>query len=106
MLVYLAKGEVEEFERSGSDSVDGYAFEWEDEDVVHLHINRPIHGFGRERKCRFSVGLKARESVMPEVSYFVHIANGSAPVAYCREGEGWKELDLSFIPSISASGCS
>ena len=99
MLVYLAKGEVEEFERSGSDSVDGYAFEWEDEDVVHLHINRPIHGFGRERKCRFSVGLKARESVMPEVSYFVHIANGSAPVAYCREGDGWKELDLSFIPS-------
>ena len=99
MHIYLANGEVEEFKLGGVKSVDGFAFEWEGEDVVHLRLKRPIHGFGCERKCRFSNLLAERDGVSSDVSYFVHIEDGKGPVAYRRDGEGWKEVALSYIPT-------
>lgn len=99
MIVYLANGEVEAFRRNGVDHVDGFAFEWEHEDVVHLHVNRPAHGFGREHKCLFSTLISSRENAPSDVDYFVHIDATSGPTAFRRDAGGWEEMPLSFIPS-------
>lgn len=53
MLVFCDRQDIADFAKSGLHFAKGFAFEWEGEDVVHLHLNRPAHGYGKPVPCVF-----------------------------------------------------
>ena len=99
MIAYLSKGEVKEFLDSEAKSTIGFSFEWEREEVVHLHPARPLHGYGSEGRCLFSRGVVEKESVEASVSFLVEAISEDGVKGFERRGGVWRELDVRFIPS-------
>lgn len=58
-VIYVSGEEVGAFLASGSDRADGISYTWEDEDVVHLHLNPLRHAFGRQGKVLFALEAPA-----------------------------------------------
>lgn len=56
MIVYLSKEELAAFVAAEADSMVGYAYEWENEGVVHLHTRPLTHAFGLVTRCFFTKG--------------------------------------------------
>ncbi len=97
MIVYLSRGEVDDFIASAISLVDGFAFEWEGEDVVHLHMTRPLHGYGRELRCRFI--KKDAEDDLGEFDYLVRCLPDGVLKCFKKESGSFRELEVSFIPA-------
>lgn len=53
-VLYVDGDELKKFVASKEQCVFGYGYEWENENVIHLHFYRPIYAFGREIKVLFS----------------------------------------------------
>lgn len=52
-IIYVDKEELVGFLQSGKQSVEGIAYEWEHEGVIHLHTQKQLHSFGEESKVVF-----------------------------------------------------
>ena len=99
MIVYLSKGELKDFFDSNEKSMTGFSFEWEGEDVVHLHPVRPLHGYGVEGRCLFSREAVLKASAADSVSFIVEAASEFEVKCFRRNGASWDDVALSFIPS-------
>lgn len=73
-IIYLDKGEIEEFCSSNSNCLIGYSYEWEGERVVHLCINRALHGFGKPGKVIFAMSSASSNLSLKEADYYVKIS--------------------------------
>lgn len=103
-IIYLDKGELEEFCNNNKNSLNGYSYEWEGEQVVHLCINRATHGFGNIGKTVFSKSEPSSfvNSLLVDASYFVHayIENGEVTAKVFEINNGTcVPRDPNFIPS-------
>lgn len=97
MIVYLSRGEVDDFIAGAISSIDGFAFEWEGEDVVHLHTTRPLHGYGKELRCRF-----VKEDTgdgTDGFAYWVKCFPDGRLKCFRKEEGSFRELEVSFIPA-------
>lgn len=57
-VIYLSKESVKDFLSVGCDSLIGYSYEWEGEQVVHLSTKKAEHSYGQEGSTLFvSVGV-------------------------------------------------
>ena len=52
--VYIEKNEISEFCSSSNSSLVGYAYEWENEDVIHMHLYPIKHSFGNVSRVLFT----------------------------------------------------
>lgn len=53
--VYLSSEDVKSFLASPKEDLIGYSYEWEGENVIHLHSHPLQHSFGLSKRCLFSV---------------------------------------------------
>lgn len=53
-VIYLYDEEIAQFKKGAGIYAIGYAYTWENEDVVHLHVCQVMHSFGRKTKCLFT----------------------------------------------------
>ena len=81
-IIYLDKGELEEFCRNDKNSQIGYSYEWEGEQVVHLCINRVVHGFGEMGRVVFAMSDPSSfKKSFDDANYFVQIFNNDNEVS-------------------------
>ena len=52
--VYLASEEIKEFLNGSEKELLGYSYEWEGENVIHLHSHPLQHSFGLAKRCLFT----------------------------------------------------
>lgn len=103
MLVFVDQQELESFQGG---STEGVACSWEGEDVVHLHLNRPLHGYGKESSCLFvsEADFPKNYSDLAKYSFVVKISEGKKGTAFqvniSENGDvSLQEVELQFIPS-------
>lgn len=100
MIVFLSKEELDASQVFEEDSVIGYAYEWENEGVVHLHTRPLAHAFGRVAKCVFA---KHPIGNIPnaEANWYVHVLAQESVKVYCCLGGDCQNVDFQLIPSKS-----
>ena len=100
MIVFLSKEELDAFQVLEEDSVIGYAYEWENEGVVHLHTRPLAHAFGRVTKCVFA---KHPIGNIPnaDANWYVHVSAQKSVKVYCCSGGDCQNVDFQLIPSKS-----
>ncbi|MBO4287418.1 MAG: ThiF family adenylyltransferase [Kiritimatiellae bacterium] len=93
MIVYLNKEELLSLPEAGA--VDGVAYEWEGEGVVHLHTRPLRHAYGKVSPCRF---VRDGAEELPAAGFCVRYGREGAEVKAAAFFDG-KELPLDFIPA-------
>lgn len=53
-IFYVDKEELNLFINSSEIIKEGYGYEWENEDVIHLHINPVLHAYGKQHNIVFT----------------------------------------------------
>ena len=97
MIVYLSQEELDVFAKSEEDSLPGYAYEWEDEGVAHLHALPLTHAFGQVSECRFSKSAPCADA-LDKTRWQVFIDEGCVKVVF-RDESGCQNVDFQMIPS-------
>ena len=99
MLAFVDQQEIIGF----NGITEGVACTWEGEDVVHLHKERPLHGYGKESPCLFTDDFAALEDPVEWEKYlYIVVVTEKKVAAFSRRGlqsANWQNLDLQFIPS-------
>ena len=95
-VIYVSGEEVGAFLASGSDRADGISYTWEDEDVVHLHLNPLRHAFGRQGKVLFA--LEAPASA-PGYDYVVVASAADVRVLVAAADGSLREHPHEVIPA-------
>lgn len=99
-IVYVDKEELKEFTDSSLPYIQGRAYEWEGECVIHLHTHPVVHSFGLEHEAFFYRGKPTGN----HLGAFVVEVSGeeetlSAEACFVDDGGDKCPLDLHFIPS-------
>ena len=99
--IYIDKEELELFSNSSEKMQEGTAYEWEGEDVVHIHTKKLIHSYGMQSCVLFTKG-----NVEPEIqgnySFVVTVTNEADNLSsnvYYNSGEGFIAIPVNYIPS-------
>ncbi len=78
-IIYVDKEELVSFLHSGEETTEGFSYEWENENVTHLHINKPLHSYGLEDRALFKLSSCSEDSSsqddnhVPAFRYIVHV---------------------------------
>lgn len=98
MLVFVDQQELDRFQGTATD---GVACSWEGEDVIHLHLVRPLHGYGKESLCLFTTDASVLEKAgtLSGYSHVVLVDDSKNVSAFEVECGSPKKVDLQFIPS-------
>lgn len=54
-VIYLSKSDIRKFILRGCNSAEGFSYEWEGEQVIHLSLEKAHHAYGKEDTIRFAV---------------------------------------------------
>ena len=95
MIIYLDNEELQSFLSSAAPTASGTAYEWEGEDVVHLHIKPVEHAFGRQGSVLFT----REEPADKGGADYVVIASGDAPRVLAKGDDGYREIEANLIPA-------
>ncbi|MCM1293173.1 MAG: ThiF family adenylyltransferase [Bacteroides sp.] len=94
--VYIDKDEIFEFLESTEDSCEGLAYEWEGEDVVHIHLRPLMHSFGHTFKCQWN---KTDRESAPEVGVYSVLVKDEDDIVVEYNNGSWEQCVINFIPS-------
>lgn len=79
-VIYLSKQDVLEFASDGGEVADGYSYEWEGEQVVHLSLKKALHAYGDAGHILFATstaavneGYKGRFCIIVRAEDDVHV---------------------------------
>lgn len=96
--VFLSKAELETFDASSANEAMGYLYEWEGEDVVHIHLAPLRHAFGRCSRIRFVKAQLLPEN--PSESMLVLLPGGDVAVFLIEQGMP-TPTQISYIPGYN-----
>lgn len=100
-VIYLDKEELGTFLGSSMTSTIGVAYEWEDENVFHLHVTPIRHAFGRQHGVLFT---KKRTEDACRQDFVVAVeTDKEEPVAEAfrvADDGAWMPVDVSYIPAM------
>lgn len=104
MVAYLSTEDVTNFLNSSFEQLVGCYYEWEGEDVVHIHSHPILHAFGKTGTCIFS--KKAVENVILEEDVRFVVINNECKdpeksKLYLVENGKVNQIPLLFIPNRS-----
>lgn len=97
--IYIDKDEVLAFLNSKDDHIKGYSYEWEGEDVVHLHTAAQPHAFGRVAVAHWFKSSLPTEISFPEQYYIVILSENEVKAYYVKGDSQLEECEVNFIPS-------
>lgn len=102
-IIYVSKGELEDFFIQESDNIIGHYYEWEGERVIHLRVLPPIHNYGTSGLVFFSKKkLDEGTQVNLDFRYYVEVVNDGISVkanVYERVGSDWIFREVNYVPS-------
>ncbi len=79
--------------------VRGCVREWEGENVFHLSVVPPEHGYGIEGECLFTSSSAAKPPIAPDgKNSFAVLVDGNGARVFQAVGEDWREVDAETIP--------
>lgn len=100
--IYLSSDELRSFAKSELAEVQGYSYEWEGEGVVHLHISKLRHAFGKVGQCLFyKVQNEKNQRSLEGIQYTVLVPsedNSSLIKVYSNNNGCLTECIPRFIP--------
>ena len=101
MVVYIDKQQIVDFARDSSQNyIDGVAYEWENEDVVHIRTTKLLHSFGRERRALFIKNDSFSDDFKHKQYAFIIIVYGNADTQVLKNNEEeYCEIDAAYIPA-------
>lgn len=99
--IYIDKEELEIFSNSSERSLEGIAYEWEGENVAHIHTKKLSHSYGEPSRVLFT-----KDNLESEVhgiySYIVSVTNedGKLSSTVClNSNRGLIGIPVNYIPS-------
>ena len=100
-LVYLDKQELVDFFESGATRLNGVAYEWEGEQVVHLHTHPTRHAHGKVSMAAFLRSGVAPHSTPTDATYSVTVdmPNADTLTIEVNDAQGNIIDNVNFIPS-------
>ena len=101
MIVYLSKEELVAFVAAETDSMVGYAYEWENEGVVHLHTRPLTHAFGLVTRCFFTKGRNEAQTSLAQgdAKWQVAVMDDDNIAVTVLSDTGLQKVDYQLIPS-------
>ena len=98
-IVYLTMEEILSYRQTDDITIEGYSYEWEGEQVVHLHTHRVPHSFGTVGRVIFTK-LDPNVSIDCEniASWVVYVSKSSTILYKCVDGK-LIEQEYQMIPS-------
>lgn len=98
-IVYLTMEEILSYRQTDDITIEGYSYEWEGEQVVHLHTHRVPHSFGTVGRVIFTK-LDPNVSIDCEnmASWIVYVSESSTILYKCVDGT-LIEQEYQMIPS-------
>lgn len=97
--VYIDKDEVLTFLSSEDFHIEGQSYEWEGEDVVHIHTVAQLHAFGHVAVAHWHKLSLTTEISSPGQYHIVIISDSEAKIYYVNNDLQLEECELNFIPS-------
>lgn len=97
--IYIDKEEVLFFFNSPVNSFIGKSYEWEGEDVVHIHTVELPHAFGHVADAHWHKSSLPTNISVPEQYHIVILSDNEAKAYYVRSDLKLEEYDVNFIPS-------
>lgn len=97
--IYIDKDEVLVFLNSEDCHIEGQSYEWEGENVVHIHTAALPHAFGRVAAAHWHKSYLPSEPYAPEQYHVVILSDNEAKAYYVNEELRLEECEVNFIPS-------
>ena len=100
-IIYVSQEELENFFNSSMSSITGIAYEWEEEDVIHVHTSKLQHAFGKTYKVLFCKD-KPSQLAVEENTYAIYVFkndSGIQSLVYLNNNKSLEEVKVNYIPS-------
>lgn len=97
--IYIDKDEALAFLNSKDCHLEGLSYEWEGENVVHIHTAALPHAFGSVVTAHWHQSSLPSESFAPEQYHVVILSANEANAFYVNSDLQLEECEVNFIPS-------
>lgn len=100
-VIYIDKEELKSFVNSSESSVEGIAYEWEGENVVHIHTKKLPHSYG-ESSISLFVKDFTEDTYGDKYTYIVSVKNEGDDISstvYLNTKNGLQKEEVSYIPT-------
>lgn len=97
--IYIDKDEVLAYLNSEDCHIEGQSYEWEDEDVVHIHTIPQPHAFGRVSTAYWHKSSLPSDIITPWQYHVVILSDKEAKAYLVKSDLQLEECEVSFIPS-------
>lgn len=97
--IYIDKDEVLTFLNSKECHIEGQSYEWEGENVIHIHTTAQPHAFGYAAVAYWHKQSLSSEIISPEQYHVVILSDNEAKVYYVNNELQLEECEVNFIPS-------
>lgn len=97
--IYIDKDEVLAFLNSKDCHIDGQSYEWEGEDVVHIHTSPQPHAFGRVAAAHWHKSSLPTEISNPGQYHVTVLSDKEAKAYYVKSDLQLEDCEVNFIPS-------
>jgi len=101
MVVYIDKQQIADFASDSAQmSINGMAYEWEGEDVVHIRTTKLLHSFGLQCHALFIKEEAFNQECCQKQYDFIIIVSQNAETKVLRKkDEGYCEIEAAYIPA-------
>lgn len=97
--IYIDKDEVLTFLNSKDCHIEGQSYEWEGEDVVHIHTTLQPHAFGHMATAHWHKSSLPSDIKTSEQYHVVILSNNGAKAYFVKSDLQLEECEVNFIPS-------
>lgn len=97
--LYLDRDDLLGFLHSADYHISGKSYEWEGEDVVHIHTSPVNHAFGHESTAFWHKEELPANITYPDQYHIVVNSNGEAKAYYVNRQLQLEYCEINFIPS-------
>lgn len=97
--IYIDNDEVLAFLHSEVRHLEGQSYEWEGEDVIHIHTAAQPHAFGHVATAHWHKSSLPSDIKTPEQYHVVILSDNGAKAYYVNSELQLEECEVNFIPS-------
>lgn len=97
--IYIDRDEVLAFLNSYAYHIEGQSYEWEGEDVVHIHTTPQSHAFGLVTTAHWHKSSLSSEIIIPGQYHVVILSSNEAKTYFVKSDLQLEECEVNFIPS-------
>lgn len=101
MIVYIDKQQIVDFcNDTEQKSIDGFAYEWENEDVIHIRTTQLLHSFGIQRSALIvSEDVYLNECRQQQSDFVVIVYHNYDTKVLMKTDDGYAEVEATYIPA-------